>query len=218
MIAYPSGRSNWNSGIEDNSSWPTPDVDDVGFINDLIDILSKSYSIDLERIYATGYSNGGFMAYKLACQLSHRIAAIAPVGGVISTTTLEECNPSRAIPVLHIHGTKDPWVPLDGFSGWHSVEETISYWTNINNCENAETTSLPDTDPTDDSTVERISYTDCTNNSNVIYYEVINGGHTWPGAGPTGYSAGNTNQDFNAGVEIWNFFMDYQLKATSVEN
>lgn len=211
MIVYPNARPNWNSGIGDNPSWETPEINDVGFINALIDALNNSYSIDLERIYATGYSNGGFMAYKLACQLSHRIAAVASVGGVMSTTTLSACNPLRTMPVLQIHGTKDEWVSMDGATGWQSVEETLSYWTDFNNCEQTDTTLLPDLDQTDDSTVEKIINKNCTNNSNVIYYKVIDGGHTWPGAGRTNVPAGNTNQDFNASVEIWNFFNDYQL-------
>ena len=88
VVAYPNAIPNWNSGVGDNRDWPTPDVDDVGFINALIDTLINNYSIDSDRIYACGYSNGGFMSYKLACRLSHRIAAIASVCGEISTGTL----------------------------------------------------------------------------------------------------------------------------------
>ena len=206
IVVYPRAIPNWNSGIEDNPSWPTPNVDDVGFINALIDTLSDHYSIDLKRIYACGYSNGGFMAYKLACQLSHRIAAIASVGGVISNNTMANCDPLHKIPILQIHGTEDPWVPVKGSPGWNSVDQTLSYWTKFNNCVHVDTTLLPDLDPNDGCTVEKISYTNCINNSNVIYYKVINGGHTWPGAGPPGYPAGNTNQDINVSGEIWNFF------------
>ena len=127
MVAYPSGDNQWNSGVADNSSYPTSDSDDVGFINALIDTLTNDYSIDPSRIYATGYSNGGFMAYKLACQLSNRIAAIAPVGGVLSRTTATNCNPLRTIPVLHIHGTEDGWIPIEGLrsKNWLSVDETL---------------------------------------------------------------------------------------------
>jgi len=211
MIVYPSGIPNWNSGIGDNSNYPTPDVNDVGYIDALIDNLSNSYSIDLSKIYATGFSNGGFMAYKLACQLSHRIAAVASVSGVMSTSTLENCNPSRAIPVLHIHGTKDIWVFIDGLKEWRSVEETLRYWTNFNNCDNSDMTVLLDSDLTDNCTVEKYSYTNCTNNSKVVYYKIIDGGHTWPGSGPTIYE--NTNLDINAGIEIWNFLLDNPLDA-----
>jgi len=216
IVVYPSAVPNWNSGIGDNPGWSTPNVDDVGFIDALIDTMSNSYSIDLERVYACGYSNGGMMSYKLACQLSHRIAAIASVGGCISTNTAANFNPLRTMPILEIHGTSDPWVPINGSTGWHSVDQTLSYWTSFNDCIQVDTTILPDLDPTDGCTVEKISYTNCSDNSNVVYYKVINGGHTWPGAGPPGYSAGNTNQDINAGVEIWNFFKNYKVVTPPV--
>jgi polyhydroxybutyrate depolymerase len=211
IVVSPSAITNWNSGIGDNPSWPTPNVNDVGFINALIDTLSSHYRIDLERIYACGYSNGGFMSYKLACQLSHRIAAIASVGGVISISTAANCNPLRTMPVLQIHGTEDPWVSINGATGCHSVDQTLSYWTNFNNCVQVDTTILQDLDTTDGCTVEKISYTNYANKINIIYYKIINGGHTWPSAGPAGYPTGNTNQDFNASVEILNFFNNYTL-------
>jgi len=216
IVVYPSAIPNWNSGVAENPSYPTPNVDDVGFINALIDIMSNRYSIDLERIYACGYSNGGFMSYKLACQLGNRIAAIASVGGVISTSTAESCSPLRTIPVLHIFGTADPYVPINGGTVWYSVDQTLSVWTNFNDCVQTDTTTLPDLDPTDGCTVEKITYKDCSDNSNVVYYKVINGGHTWPGAGPLSNAFGNTNQDINASVEIWNFFKNYKLVTCPV--
>lgn len=211
IVAYPNAIPNWNSGIGDNPDWPTPNVDDVGFINALIDTLNNNYSIDLERIYACGYSNGGFMSHKLACQLSHRIAAIASVSGVISTKTVINCNPLHIMPVLQIYGTEDPWVPFRGIEGWNSADQTVNYWIYFNNSSLADTTFLSDIDTADDCTVEKISYSNSSGKTKVIYYKVINGGHTWPGAGPAGYPAGNTNQDFNASVLIWNFFKDFKL-------
>jgi len=209
IVVYPSAIPNWNSGVADNPDYPTPDVDDVGFINALIDIMSNSYSIDLERIYACGYSNGGFMSYKLACQLGNRIAAIASVGGMLSTSTAASCSPLRTMPVLHIHGTADPYALINGGTGFYSVDQTLSYWINFNDCVQIDTTTLPDLDPTDGCTVEKITYTTCSDNCSVVYYKVINGGHTWPGASPL--AMGNTNQDFDASVEIWNFFKNHKL-------
>jgi len=213
IIVYPSSVNNWNSGIGENPQWPTGDSNDVGFIDTFIDFLDSNYRIDLDRIYVTGYSNGGFMAYKLACQLSHRIAAIASVGGEISTNTLADCNPLRTMPILQIHGTEDSWISINGATGLESVEETLNFWIQYNDCQDTNTIAIEDIDTTDDSTVEKISYSNCTDNSNIIFFKVINGGHTWPGAGPAGYPAGNTNQDINAGIEIWNFFEQYSLSA-----
>lgn len=211
LIAYPSAKYNWNSGIGDNPDWGTPDKDDVGFIDAMIDILIEDYRIDAEKIFATGYSNGGFMAYKLACQLSHRIAAIASVSGVFSTSTAFDCHPEREVPLLHIHGTNDAYVPMDGKTGWQSVAETLDFWIQNNGCTETETYNIEDIDQSDECTVEKILYSSCANQSQVIYYKVIGGGHTWPGAGPTGYPAGKTNQDMDAGEVIWNFFADYRL-------
>ena len=214
IIAYPNAKYNWNSGIGENPDWATPDNDDVGYIDAMIELLIDQYKIDAGRIYATGYSNGGFMAYKMACELSHRIAAIASVSGVISTSTQANCDPSRTIPILQIHGTNDSYVPMAGGTGWQSVDETLNFWIQNNDCKDTDTIILEDSNPSDECTVELISYTNCSNNSQVIFYHVINGGHTWPGAGRTGYPAGKTNQDINAGVEIWNFFKDFELPST----
>ncbi len=209
LVAYPSANPNWNSGIGDSPSWPTPNFNDVGFINALIDTLSNRYSIDLERIYACGFSNGGFMAYKLACQLNHRIAAIASVGGVVSNSTIDNCNPISTMPILHIHGTKDGFVPINGKGGWNTVDQSINYWTKFNNCAQVDTIILPDLVPNDGCTVEKIVYTNCTDNSNIIYYKVIDGGHSWPGATIDPDWARHRNLDIDANTEIWNFFKTY---------
>jgi polyhydroxybutyrate depolymerase len=213
IVVYPSAIENWNS---------TLDVNDVEYIDALIDTLSEGYSIDPERIYATGFSQGGLMAYKLACQLSHRIAAIAAVASGVTASILRDCNPLRPVPVLHIHGTLDREAPIFGDledpTGFASVHRTLNYWIAFNNCVETETVNLEDTDQTDSSTVEKTSYTNCDNNSDVIYLKVISGGHTWPGAGWSGLSLGLTNLDIDASVEIWEFFMDHQLTPTSAES
>jgi len=209
MVVYPRAVTLvWNSGSGDRVGRSTPDVNDVGFIDTLIDTLSASYSIDSDRIYAVGWSNGGFMAHKLACQLSHRIAAIASVAGLMSDSTLAECNPLRPVPILQIHGTRDNFVPIEGYKGWKSADQTVSYWATNNNCINTEITILEDLDESDGLSVEKTSYFDCTNNSKVIFYKRIGGGHGWPGAA----------HGFVASEEVWNFFKDYRLTPTSTEN
>ena len=217
IVVFPNAVDRrWNSGIGEDAAWPTPDIDDVGFINALIDTLSNHYSINLERIYACGLSNGGFMSYKLACQLSHRIAAIASVGGVISSGTADNCNPQHTMPVLQIHGTADGLVSLYGTTDWYSVDQTLSYWTDFNGCVQVDTVLLPDLDPTDGCTVEKITYSNCSDESNVIFYKVIHGGHNWPDATADYSWAGKKTKDINAGVEILNFFKNYEL-VTSIE-
>jgi len=217
IVVYPNAVDMvWNSGVGENPDWPDPDVDDVGFINALIDTLSNHYSINLKRVYACGFSNGGFMSYKLACQLSHRIAAIASVGGVMSSGTVDNCNPQHTMPVLQIHGTADGIVSLYGSTDWYSVDQTLSYWTDFNGCVQIDTILLPDLDPTDGCTVEKTTYSNCSDESNIIFYKVINGGHSWPDATADYSWAGKKTKDINAGVEILNFFKNYEL-VTSIE-
>jgi polyhydroxybutyrate depolymerase len=109
----------WNSGSEYAAS--SHNADDVAFTAQLIDKVSALYSVDPKRIYATGFSNGGQMAYRVALELSARIAAIAPMsGGRLS----QGRRPSRAVPVLHIHGTVDSVYPLSGGLGPYSIGRT----------------------------------------------------------------------------------------------
>ena len=210
IVAYPNANPNWNSGIGENPKWPTPDINDVGFINAMIDTIDFEYNIDLNRVYACGFSNGGFMAYKLACVLGHRLAAIASVGGVISNNTMAVCDTLSTMPILHMHGTKDSFVPIDGKEGWNSVNQTLNFWANLNNCVQIDTTDISDIDSNDECIVEKINYTNCSDNNNIILYRIINGGHSWPGATKDLNWAAPRNMDINAGLIIWDFFKDYK--------
>ena len=196
IVAYPNGlNSTWNV----SSSGGT---DDVGFISALIDTLSVLYNVDLQRVYATGMSMGGFMSYRLACELSDRITAIASVTGLLA---FSPCMPSRPVPVAQFHGTDDPVVPYAG------VASTINYWISTNQCpDSAIVTDLPNIDTTDNSTVILYDYSPCTDSASVLLYSIINGEHTWPGAD---ILIGVTNQDIEASNEIWNFFTRFTLQG-----
>ncbi len=212
VVVYPNGIANsWNSGFSApyNSS-----PDDVGFISKIIDTLALLYNIDLNRVYATGMSNGGFQSYRLACDLENRIAAIAPVAGTISTLTALNCtSQSRKVPVLHIHGTVDPLVPYGGDVGFKSVEETISFWLGQDQCSNvSDTIALPNINLLDSSTVQRIRYQSCGDGTEVLFYKITGGGHTWPNA-TFDYIYGPTNRDLDASQEIWNFFNRFTLNG-----
>ena len=103
-----SSSSHWNSG-----GWTIGStVDDVDFINTIIELVSQKYNLNQERIYSTGMSNGGFMSYHLACNLSSKIAAIASVTGSMSIQTYESCNPTHPTSILQVHGTIDVTVPV----------------------------------------------------------------------------------------------------------
>lgn len=199
-----------STGIHWNSYWGTG-IDDLGFLDLLIDRIYTDYAVDLFRIYATGFSNGGYMSHRLACELSGRIAAIACVAGSVVDQQLNNCNPSRAVPVLQIHGTNDGTVPYNGSPGFApSVPDLVDHWIQHNNCATtANLVIIPDTDPTDSSTVTRLEYNQGDDSSKVWFYIIDNGGHSWPNASYN-LNGAVTNQDFNASQHIWDFFNQFQ--------
>ncbi len=201
------GNQFWNVGFPGISST----IDDVGFTEALIDELANSYAIDLDRVYATGMSNGGFMSFLLACQLSEKIAAVASVTGSMTQDTFDDCNAQRPTPVLQIHGTEDDVVLYNGNTLSIPIADVISYWVDYNNCETTPTTTtLPDIDVSDGSTVEHSVYEDGDNGSTTEHMKVIGGGHTWPGSV---INSPGTNQDIDASMEIWLFFSRFDING-----
>ena len=220
ITVYPEGVDlHWNSGIGDNPGWPAPKVDDVGFISKIIDSLISRFGIDTQRVYSCGMSNGGFMSFKLASQLSNRIAAIASVVGVMTTSTATNYSARRPVPVMMMHGTADASVPYDGgVAGWYSVNQTMKFWITMNNClQPPDSSFLPDLDPSDQSTVVRYRYFSPFNSSEVVLFRIIGGGHTWPDmyADWSDLGVGQPNRDINANKEIWNFFKKFSLGAVA---
>lgn len=208
IVVYPDGINNaWNSfSIPAGSS-----ADDVGFINTLMDTFIARYNVDTTRIYACGMSNGGFMSYKLACELGDRIAAIASVTGLLDRGVMLSCDPGRPMPVLQIHGTADATVPYNGGFGLGSVDSTMTFWKGYNNCPaNVIIDSIPDYNTSDNSTAIRYSYQFCDSTTRVQLIKIVDGAHTWPGSGIV---IGTTNQDISASVEIWKFFKHHDLSG-----
>ena len=183
----------------------------MGFIKALIDTFINKYNIDPDRVYSCGFSNGGAMTYKLMCELSDHIAAAASVGGKMFNSTYDACNPLHPMPLLQINGTNDPIVNINGNPIYYSADETLSYWSGINSCLQVDTLQLEDLDANDGCTVSKISFTNCENDSEIIYYKVSNGGHTWPGALFEISVFGNRNMDIIASKEIVEFFKNYSL-------
>ena len=214
LLVHPQGTSlngsqYWNVGSPGSSG---STIDDVGFTEALIDELANLYTINLDRVYATGMSNGGFMSFLLACQLSEKIAAIASVTGSMTLDTYDNCNAQHPTPILQIHGTSDNIVPYNGNTGSLSIDDVISYWVNYNNCDtNPTITTFPDLDPSDGSIVEHIVYTGGDNASTTEHMKVIGGGHTWPGSV---FILPETNQDINASNEIWEFFSRFDINGS----
>ena len=139
IVVYPSGLSLiWNAGgFTGKMAEGKPD--DVAFIGKVLDDLGTVVKVDEKRVYACGMSNGGMMCYRLAAELSDRIAAIAPVAGTIA---IEESKPKRPVPVIHFHGTKDTFVPFEmakgktpAFMKLKGVEESVQTWVKLNGCD-----------------------------------------------------------------------------------
>jgi polyhydroxybutyrate depolymerase len=224
IIVYPDGiEMNWNDGRIDEEAKDiahSENIDDVGFICALIDLMIKDYNADSGRVYVTGISNGAIMAYRLACELAGKITAIAPVDGSIPYMFLKECSPSGPVSVLAINNVNDPLVPYDGgeaYTHFHkkklgqllSVKESVGFWTKQNKCtETPVIAEEPDRDPKDGTRVTRQEYSGGIEGTEVILYSVEGGGHTWPGGFqylPV-WLIGKTSRDINACEVIWSFF------------
>lgn len=214
LVVHPqgttlSGQTFWNAGF--GASF----VDDVSFLSNLIDSLKLGYNIDLNRVYSTGMSNGGYMSHTLACSLSNRIAAIASVTGSMVIPQYNSCNPGRPVPVMQIHGTADPTVPYNGNASSAPIDSVVNYWRRNAQCNpTPQFSNVPNTNTSDGCTAEHYVYTGGLSGTTIELYKVIGGEHTWPGSP---FIIGVTNQDFSASVEIWRFFRRYRLnQLTSV--
>ena len=208
LMVYPQGTTEgsttyWNVGFGGTA-------DDVGFLDTLITVLQSQYAIDAQRVFATGMSNGGYMSYILASELSSRIAAIASVTGTMTPGKFADANPGRPVPVMEIHGTADGTVNYNGFAQGVHIDSLVRFWRQNAGCNpTPQTTNLPNTNTTDGSTVTHYVWTGGTAGATVELYKVNGGSHTWPG-NPLGALDGS-NQDFNASAEIWRFFRQFTL-------
>lgn len=211
IIVHPEGTLNAGEQFF-NAGWGTSTVDDLGFTSALIDSLLLDYNIDETRVYSTGMSNGGYMSFHIACNLSDRFAAVGSVTGSMAPQSMVSCNPTHPTPIIQIHGTADGTVNYNGTAfASESIQSVLSYWSGYNNCDiTAITTSIPNINAGDGSTVEKIEYLNGDNCSEVKHFKVTGGGHTWPGAPVV---IGVTNYDINASIEIWKFFSKYDING-----
>lgn len=217
IVVYPEGVQSilnirtWNAGaccgFASNSN-----VDDVGFISALIDTLLLDFAIDESRIYATGMSNGGFMAHRLACELSHRIAAIAPVA---CSMALESCDPERPVPIIQFHSYQDLNIPYLGGEGdgpsvhYNPPQDSVmNVWAEKDEC----VVLNEVVEDNDQYTFTR--WSDCECLAEIHHYISTDGGHSWPGG--TATFLGDPVSDFiNANDLMWDFFEFYSLECNT---
>lgn len=214
IVVYPEGVQRegvlalrtWNAGTCCDYAM-TNQVDDVKYIRELLDYLEQHYRINAGKVYITGMSNGGMMAYRLACELSERVAAIAVVSGTM--TMKQPCNPDRPVPVLHIHSALDTKVPYTGgtgLQGYHfaPVDSVLAVWKAINNCSN-----LPDV-PVNNDRYTLTVWNPCAETSAIESYLTKDGGHGWPGGDKPGNWADIPSVAIDANDVIWKFLQRYE--------
>ena len=170
----------------------------------MIDDLDAEYAIDQGRVYACGYSNGGNLVWELACLLSERMTAVGAVAGSMWTWTEDLCVPTRPVPLLSIHGTRDGYNPYGGNQYSLGLIEASEYWARHNWTNLTPTiVPVPDSDPSDGSTVEHFTWDHGLDCVRVEHYKVIRGGHDWPGV--------FGNMDIDANQVIWDFVSQFDL-------
>lgn len=223
IVVYPNGSGRlsehlltWNAGNCCGYA-QSQGIDDVVFINALLDDLAQKTSIDKKRIYAVGHSNGGMMAHRLGEMLPNKIAAIASIAGAhipLSAT-------NRAMPVLHIHSIDDPRAlyygglgppfPLTGSRVFHpSVDDTLSTWVRFNGCS---TTATQEAHlELNGQTATQLVYDHCRDGAEVMLWKITRAGHGWPG-GKSNREAlvGPATQVIDANTEVWHFFSRFSL-------
>jgi len=195
-VVYPEGVGNtFNAGFCCGEA-QTQNVDDVGFAKALVGEVAKSMCIDKSRVYATGLSNGGYMAQRLACEATDVFAGFASVAGLLVSSP---CSPSQARPIIHFHGTADNIVPYDGSVYLQSAPDTMDAWALRNGCT---TVTSPGHNEGDASCV---AYQGCPAGQGVELCTIADGGHTWPG-GFAVPGLGKTSTDISANARMWDFF------------
>jgi len=227
IAVYPNGATfgdnkGWNAGFCCGPAM-RQNIDDVGFIKSVIEKTKRNYNIDENRIYVAGFSNGAMMTNRFASEYSEDLAAIAvvdgSVGGIISDFrplwVIPE--PSEPLPVIIFHGTDDHLIPFEGgrrqcanplgcmlLPIFLPVNESVSFWVEHNKCD-----SEPNIKIIADENVIIRNYTNGTNDSEVIFYTVLNGGHWWFG----GSWLPNRNNDpynyISTADIVWDFFENH---------
>ncbi|MBW2365416.1 MAG: hypothetical protein JRF25_10205 [Deltaproteobacteria bacterium] len=197
------GRASWNTTMDPRS------VDDIGLLKAIIKELTRELAIDKKRIYAAGMSGGARMSSRTACELSDIFAAIAPVAGIQFP---DDCAPSRAIPVITFHGKKDLVNHYDHREEsrpyWKKgVEDSVAGWVKRNRCKQD-----PHVEKISE-VVTKLTWNECKDGAEVVFYQIEDGGHTWPGSPIvlTSFWSGKTNKDITASELIWKFFEEHPL-------
>jgi polyhydroxybutyrate depolymerase len=239
LVAYPNGtristvltpdpvakqaQYGWNAG--QCCGLPvTKKVNDVGFLLKVISDIAARTPVNLRRVYATGISNGGMMAYALAAEASDHFAAISSVAGQVEIPTI---HPTRAVPTMEFHSVDDPIALFNGVKNKNpkltlSVMEGIDQWVKADGCSPKPHSgrTIVGTGPISaGETATLVTYTHCRSGSEVALWRLTGSGHVWPGApyntGPMNtWTLGGVGRGtvlVNANEAMWQFFRRYEL-------
>jgi polyhydroxybutyrate depolymerase len=192
----------WNAGACCGLAVAT-EVDDIAFVRAILDEAAEKLCVDPRRVFATGMSNGGFFSHRLGCELSDRIAAIAPVAGTMGMTS---CAPPRPVPVIAFNGTADPLVPYAGSVelGFEAVETAFAGWAARDGCAGAPVETFAQGD------ARCLTHASCASGAAVTQCTIDGGGHTWPGGLPIP-PFGHTSTDLSATDAMWAFFIAHPM-------
>lgn len=200
IIAYPQGMSNaiigngWNAGAGAMGIYPSEQYDDKLFIDDIVDNLQAQYPIIPQQTYLFGFSNGGFMTQRIACENNGKFYGFASYAGTIGNKILA-CNPARKVPLIHFHGTQDVNVGYTSNLFGIGVDSTMKIWENNNGCNGYDIFQVADSKP-DGFTVEHYVYKDC--NQPVELFKVNDAAHI---------ILQYNQHDISYALETWLFFL-----------
>jgi polyhydroxybutyrate depolymerase len=215
-VALPDGLNTaWADGratAEIKGRSPPAGTDDVGFLTALVERLVTTGVADPKRIYVAGASNGGMMTYRLLCERPDMFAAGAASIAVLTDSVAARCKPSKPMPILILNCTADGITPWARSGTYMGTEATLAHFRRANRCsDTAETETLPDLEPSDRSTVTRVSY-DCPRGADVALLRINGGGHQWPSRlSPPRFEMflGPRNRDIEGADEVWAFFQRF---------
>lgn len=196
----PNGRV-WNGG-NCCASAVRNDVDDVGFLVQLIDELVANRNADPERVFVFGHSNGGIMSYRLGCERPDKVRAIGLQAGWLG---VESCTPAEPLSLMHIHGTADENAPIDGGRGPKSISgvEARAALESVGMVAAGDGCGEPPTETTAGE-VTRLEWPDCPTGTEVVLVKVEGAPHPWIGD-PRG-SEDRPPTSFDSSAELWSYF------------
>lgn len=216
VVVYPDATRNW-LGLQSGwnagaccSAAARNEVNDVGFLRALIAHVETGLRVDRRRVYVAGFSDGARMAYRVGCELSDEVAAIAVVAGSL---VVPDCHPGRPVPLIAFHGTADSEVAFGdssfsvsanpGVAAPVPIPPAIGFWASSNRCRRATVASVSPT-------ITRTTYAGCA--ADVVFYAVQGGGHAWPGGQPDGDDGDPPTREMSASAEMVRFFLRHPMR------